>query len=71
MKVVLFDLKSRVAKHFGLSSMHNAENADSFSAAGVLQPCVQIRMLLMDRIHAACLWEIAISLRAIYMGALA
>lgn len=55
MKAVLFDLESRVAKQFGLISMHNAENAASFAAAGVLRPCVQIGMLLMDRpVQLAC-----------------
>lgn len=55
MKAVLFGLKSRVAKHFGLISMHNVENAASFAAAGVLQPRVRIGMLLMDRpVQLAC-----------------
>lgn len=56
MKAVLFGLKSRVAKHFGLISMHNAENAASFAAFN-------------GQTSVACLWEISISLQAISMGA--
>lgn len=58
MEAVLFDLKSRVAKRSVLTSMHNAENADSFTAAGALQSCVWIGTLLTDRTGAAYLWEI-------------
>lgn len=38
MKAVLFSLKSRVAKHFGLISMHNAKMQPVLQLLGYFSP---------------------------------